>query len=166
MLTGVDYKNIRTDKTQGVTELISDEKLIVQEIKTLMNFPKHSLFFGNSIGVDLERYLYLSNKTATFNLIKNEITEVFNKYPRASLISLQLSITGDSKLLIDLEVSINGTLTTVSLEMLTSQEINNDYVYFNEFLGQLNSLISLEENFSLGLEELLDNHPEINYYFK
>ena len=70
MIRGIDYRNISSN---GQTQLKSGMELIEAELNMLFSIPKHSLFFGNNIGIDLEKYLSLSNKTAAFNLVRSEI---------------------------------------------------------------------------------------------
>jgi hypothetical protein len=80
--------------------------MIRDELELLLNFKKHSLFFGNSIGLDLEKYLYLTNRTATFNLIRSEIESLFRKYRRVSLQKIQIRFDDKTNgLVINVEVS-------------------------------------------------------------
>lgn len=95
--TGVDYREIiKYDETeQGpvpirTTNLVSGMRLIVAELNMLLDFPKHSLFFGNDLGLDLGKYQFVDNKTSVFNLIKKDIVSLFNKYGRARLMSLSI----------------------------------------------------------------------------
>ncbi len=83
MKQGTDYKNFFTE--DGKTRLLSGAELVEKELQVLLQFQKHSLFFGNGIGLDAEKYLHLSNREATFNLIKREIEELFSKYSKAYL---------------------------------------------------------------------------------
>jgi hypothetical protein len=109
MITGVSYKNIfkkESNVIQNETIITRDIEMIRDELELLLNFKKHSLFFGNSIGLDLEKYLYLTNRTATFNLIRSEIESLFRKYRRVSLQKIQIRFDDKTNgLVINVEVS-------------------------------------------------------------
>lgn len=100
--TGVAYNDIVADNK---TKLISGTSLIVKELELLLNFPKYSLFFGNNMGLDLERYLHLKNNQATFNLIKSDIEKLFAKYGKAYLQKVEVVFNVDGSLTITLTVS-------------------------------------------------------------
>lgn len=101
---GIDFENITA--SQGNTALIAGIELIAKELKMLLNFPKYSLFFGNNMGLDLEKYMFLKNKQATFNLIKSDIEQLFAKYKRAYLKQIDMTFdNADNALMIDLTVS-------------------------------------------------------------
>ena len=90
------------------TKLTQGAKLIQSELTFLAQTRKHSLFFGNDLGLDLERYLYLLNNQATFNLIKDEIEVLFNKYKKVYLQRIDMRFNDMQRSLsINVEVSID-----------------------------------------------------------
>lgn len=103
--TGTD---ISTNKVAYSTKLTQGAKLIQSELTFLVQTRKHSLFFGNDLGLDLERYLYLLNNQATFNLIKDEIEVLFNKYKKVYLQRIDMQFNDMQRSLsINVEVSID-----------------------------------------------------------
>lgn len=108
MIVGVDYKDI-LDNAEA-TKLKFGVEMIRSEIELLLNFKKYTLFFGNNMGLDLEKYLHLENKTATFNLIKSDIEELFAKYRRVKLNRLRMTFDEETNgLIINVTVSMSGT---------------------------------------------------------
>jgi len=108
MIVGVDYTDI-LDNAKAA-KLKSGIEMIRKEIELLINFKKYSLFFGNNMGLDLEKYLYLTNRTATFNLIKSDIEALFAKYKRVKLRRLEMSFDDDRNgVTINVTVSMGGT---------------------------------------------------------
>lgn len=89
MATGTNYRNLVNEAT-GKTNLISGNELIKQELQMLFNLDKYSLFFGNEMGVNLNKYLHLTNRTATFNLIKTDIEIALRKYGKVVPISINM----------------------------------------------------------------------------
>ena len=103
MNIGIDYRKL-TDSSERATNLVYGVDLIAAELDLLLSMQKHQLFFGNDIGLDLERYMYLENKNATFNLIKSDIEKLFNKYRRARLVNFKAKFN-DNSIEIELQVS-------------------------------------------------------------
>jgi len=101
---GTIYSKITAD---GKTYLASGSELVASELSLLLNFQKYSLFFGNNMGVDLEKYLHLNNKQAIFNLIKSDIEILFSKYGKAYLKKIDMIFNTDSSLEITLTVSMD-----------------------------------------------------------
>jgi hypothetical protein len=89
MATGTKYYEL-FDTNSKSTKLISGSALIAEEIRILVSIQKYSLFFGNNIGLGVNKYLFLSNKLATFNLIKADIEKLFSKYKRAQLLKTEM----------------------------------------------------------------------------
>lgn len=120
-MTGVNYKNI-INKLTGKTNLISNIELIRQELELLFNIEKYSLFFGNEIGVDLSKYLHLTNRTATFNLIKTEIEVALRKYGKVVPVSIDMRFDDSTNtIVIDLVVSpIANRNTTITVPITVS----------------------------------------------
>lgn len=117
MPIGVDYREI-IDKDNKITKLKRDEELVLAELSLLLNLDKHSLFFGNNMGLDLSKYLHLTNKLAVFNLVKSDIEEFFKTYRRARLVNISIKFDSiESKLIIDLVIDIAGTLATLPLSV-------------------------------------------------
>jgi hypothetical protein len=87
----------------GETKIIRGLDVIKEELEILLGFEKYSLFFGNNIGLDARRFLYLPNKLATFNLIKSEIEVLITKYNRVRLIKTEMNF---NKTTSTLEVNI------------------------------------------------------------
>lgn len=111
-MAGTIFKEVFTRKTVGDKTVVSGIKLITgpelikSELEFLLTTPKHTLFFGNSLGLDLERYLHLLNTTATLNLIKDEIEELFIKYRKVYLLRIEMDFdNANNALNIDLVVS-------------------------------------------------------------
>lgn len=116
MAVGADYKKLFNHEKEELN-LISGIDLIVRELELLLNFPRYSLFFGNNMGLDLEKYLYLSNRRAIFNLIADDIKKFFNTYGRVNLTSLEMSFDDiNSKIIIDIEVGLGNETRTITLE--------------------------------------------------
>lgn len=119
MYKGVDYRNIfNSDKA---TQLVSGADLVVAELNLILQMQKYSLFFGNNMGFDAERFLSLMNKTATFNLIKSELEEVFSKYNKATLIKTTMNFdNSSSELTINLSITINDSGDIVNIPFTLS----------------------------------------------
>ncbi len=112
MIIGVDYKDIFDES--GSVRLKKDIEIITRELELLFRIRKYSLFFSNNMGVDLEKYIELSNETATFNLIKADIEQLFLKYRRAVLKKIDMSFSSlDSTIKIDLTVAVGESGRTV-----------------------------------------------------
>ncbi len=106
MTLGIDYK--RLFNSSKATATVTGLDLVAAELNLLLNFKKHELFFGNNMGLDLEKYISLTNRTATFNLIKNDIEELFRKYRRATLKKIEMQFVSDKReIQIDLVVSVD-----------------------------------------------------------
>lgn len=104
MAIGTDYRNLTT--TTGKTKLINSNELIKRELEMLFNFDKYSLFFGNEIGINLNKYSHLTNRTATFNLIKTDIETALRKYGKVIPISINMKFIEDTNSIkIDLVVA-------------------------------------------------------------
>lgn len=95
MALGIDYKEIFGSQTTGKKAVIlkSGTDLVKAELEALLNFKKHSLFFGNDIGLDCEKYLNLTNKVAIFNLISEEIEKLIAKYKRVVLNEIKIAFS-------------------------------------------------------------------------
>lgn len=108
MIIGVDYRLLFDDKKAA--KLKKGIEMIEAELTLLLNFKKYSLFFGNEMGLDLEKYLGLTNRTATFNLIRSDIEDLFRKYRRVKLKKIEMSFNdSNNSILIDVIVSMSGT---------------------------------------------------------
>lgn len=108
MIVGIDHKQL-LDNAKAA-KLKFGVEMIRSEIELLLNFKKYSLFFGNNMGLDLEKYLHLTNTTATFNLIKSDIEELFAKYRRVKLRRIEMSFDDDNMgVTINVTVSMSGT---------------------------------------------------------
>jgi len=104
MIIGVDYRDM-FDSAKA-TRLKRDTEMILAELNLLLNMEKYSLFFGNNMGLDCEKYLNLTNKTAIFNLVKSEIEGLFIKYKRAIINKIEISFEDESSsLVVNLYVS-------------------------------------------------------------
>lgn len=116
MAKGIDYRNIFNDNR--ATQIVEGEELIQAELYLLLNFPKYSLFFGNNMGLDLEKYLNITNKTAAFNLIRADLEEFFAKYRRVQLVNLELEFDNSNLAInINLTVSYNSRLMSIPLTL-------------------------------------------------
>lgn len=116
MAKGIDYRNIFSKNES--TNLVEGEELIKAELLLLMSMPKYSLFFGNKMGLDLEKYLGVTNKSAAFNLIRADIEELFSKYRRAKLVSLEMEFDDKNlAIIINITVAINNRLVTVPVTL-------------------------------------------------
>lgn len=117
MARGIDYRNI-INKNLNRTEIKEGVDLVVAELSLLLNFEKNSLFFGNNMGLDLTKYLTLTNKAATFNLIKAEIERVFNKYNRAILERVEMTFNdAELAVIINLTVRVDNQLINLPFEI-------------------------------------------------
>lgn len=107
MIIGVDYKDITNNSK--ATKLTMSIDMIRSELELLLNFKKYSLFFGNEMGLDLEKYLGLRNRTATFNLIKADIETMFAKYRRVKLKRVEMSFNdAKNEVVINVTVAMSG----------------------------------------------------------
>lgn len=119
MPVGIDYKDI-FNKEKNKTNLLRDEELVLSELSLLLGISKGSLFFGNNIGLDLEKYLYLTNKVAAFNLMRSDLEEFFTKYRRAKLEKIDMRFNKeDSSVDIELTVSVQNKLLSLPLTLRT-----------------------------------------------
>lgn len=121
MAIGTDYKEIFKLNSAGNKETVlkSDTDLIKAELELLLNFKKHSLFFGNDIGLDLEKYINLSNRVATFNLIKADIEKLIAKYKKVKLKSINIEFSdAESVLKVNVVVTTGNYESTIDLSML------------------------------------------------
>lgn len=115
MNIGLNYKRIvNIENEKATTHLSTGLELIKSELELLLNMPKYSLFFGNNMGLDLEKYLYLRNREAVYHLIRDDITEVLNKYNKVNLKELRI-LFKDSEINIILEVEVKSTLERLTL---------------------------------------------------
>lgn len=112
---GITYNNLLK---RGSTPITSQEELIKEELKMLLGLKKHSFFFANNMGLDLERYLYLTNKQATFHLIKEDIEELLNKYKKVTLAELSIEFVENSKLKIIIITRIANTGTLMEIPFM------------------------------------------------
>lgn len=113
MNIGISYKNINEN---GTTKLTSGVNLIKDELTLLLNMPKYSMFFGNNMGLDLEKYLYLRNRKAVYHLIKDDITNVLDNYGKVRLRELRI-LFNDYELKIILEVAVRATNELILLPL-------------------------------------------------
>lgn len=90
-------------------------ELIKSEISFLLTTERHSLFFGNNIGADLEQYLYLMNSRATYNLIKDELEQIFLKYKKVYLNKVDMEFNNINK---TLEIKIDVSTDSQGLEII------------------------------------------------
>lgn len=118
MRLGVSYKDIVKG---GTTNLQTGFPLIRDELELLINFKKHGLFFGNNLGLDLEKYLYLSNKEATFHLIRDDIIELLRKYGKVYLKELSMEFKQDNTIHITIVVVTRDTGELLQLPFQVSQ---------------------------------------------
>lgn len=117
MPIGVDYRQI-IDTQNKVTKLKRNEELILAELSLLLNLEKGSLFFGNNMGLDLSKYLHLTNKLAIFNLVRADIEDFFKSYRRATLVNIEINFDDkELKLIINLTINIAGRLSTLPLSV-------------------------------------------------
>lgn len=111
MPIGTSYSDLFsiTDTGAKAVKLVSGLDLIKEELSILLNFQKYSLFFGNNMGLDCEKYLHLMNKFATYNLIRSDIDELFRKYGRARITKVEMTFDEtNNQLIIDLTVMPAG----------------------------------------------------------
>lgn len=113
MIKGVNYLSIFDEN--GNTKLSTGADLVMAELSLIFKMDKYSLFFGNNMGLDLEKYLYTNNKVATFNLIKTDIEAFFTTYPKATLKKIEIQFSKLGKAIINLTLNINGALVNMSL---------------------------------------------------
>lgn len=113
MIKGVNYLSIFDE--EGNTKLSTGADLVMAELSLIFKMDMHSLFFGNNMGLDLEKYLYTNNKVATFNLIKTDIEAFFTTYPKATLKKIEIQFSKLGKAIINLTLNINGALVNMSL---------------------------------------------------
>jgi hypothetical protein len=118
MATGTDYKNLTNTATKK-TALIYGKTLIRNELEMLFSLEKYSLFFGNDFGLDLNKYLSLTNRAATFNLIKADIEDTLRKYGKVTPTSLNMRFDeAENSIVIDLTVSLTpggNSLVTIPI---------------------------------------------------
>ena len=108
MPTGTNVKKLFNEST-GTTNTVSSIDLIKQEVEFLLGFQKYSLFFGNNMGFSPQKYLGLRNRIATYNLIKSDLVDLFAKYKRAKIQSLDITFDEqNSRLIIDLTLTTNN----------------------------------------------------------
>lgn len=121
MAVGIDYKdilNINNEQgTEYLVKLKTGPELVAAELNLLFSIDKYSLFFGNNIGLDLGRFLYTENKLATFNMIRYTIENFFSTYSKADLIKLEIQFSKAGKVVVDLVVNVDGTVTNISLNL-------------------------------------------------
>lgn len=115
MNIGITYKDINSN---NATVLKTGVDLIRDELTLLLNMPKHSLFFGNNIGIDLERYLYLRNRKAVYHLIRDDIIDTLNKYGKVVLERLSIVFRETSTLEILLHVIVRATRETIVIPIV------------------------------------------------
>jgi hypothetical protein len=123
MAIGIDYKEIFGSQTTGKKAVIlkSGTDLVKAELEALLNFKKHSLFFGNDIGLDCEKYLNLTNKVAIFNLISEEIEKLIAKYKRVTLKEISISFSkSESSLLINLTCLYGSSTEEIQVPLVLS----------------------------------------------
>lgn len=99
-MAGVRFDSIFKQIGEGgmmSTDLHSGASLVQSELNFLLTTKKHTLFFGNDLGMDLERYLHLLNTEATFNLIKDELELLFQKYGKVYLQRIDMEVTQNTK---------------------------------------------------------------------
>lgn len=106
MNLGISYKQLNKNNT---TPILHGVDLIKDELVLLLNTKKYDLYFNGNLGLDLEKYLYLSNTEATFHLIKEDIKDLLLKYGKAQLKELTIHFKGQGTLYITLLVLINNT---------------------------------------------------------
>lgn len=109
-MRGVDYRNIFDEATSS-TNLISGINMIAAEINLLLNHKKYTLFFGNDMGLDCERYIGLRNRVATFNLIRSDIEKLFKKYKRATIKKIDMSFNEENNAI---DIVITASPSTAS----------------------------------------------------
>lgn len=114
MRTGVIYNEINTNNS---TAIRSGATLIAKELELLLNMSKHDLFFGNNMGIDLERYLYLRNRQATYHLIRDDIVDLLRKYGKVNLRELSI-VFKSGTLEIYLTVEVKSTLEVFTVPLI------------------------------------------------
>ena len=117
MAVGVGYKNIFDGN--GKIRFIERDELIKEELEMLLTFPKNSLFFGNNMGLDLNKYLQLSNNQAVFNLIKKDIEKVLENYRKVRPVNIEMLFNPNSG-----NLTINLTVSPVNSNRLITQIIS------------------------------------------
>lgn len=103
MKFGVDYKELNKDNKTPIKYGLD---LVQSELELLIGMSKYDLFFGNGLGLNLEKYLHLTNKTAIIHLIKDDIAEMLRTYNKASLRELRIEFENDTKLKITILVFV------------------------------------------------------------
>lgn len=116
MAVGVDYRNIFEN---GKVKLVERDELIKAELGMLFSMPKNSLFFGNNIGLDLSKYLQLSNNQAVFNLIKKDIEKVLESYRKVRPVNIEMLFNTNSG-----DLTINLTVSPVNSNRIITQNIS------------------------------------------
>lgn len=119
MNIGISHREIQG--INGTTKMQTGSPLIRDELYLLLNFKKYGLFFGNNLGLDLEKYLYLTNKEAIFHLVRDDITELLRKYGKVSLREMSMEFREDSTLQITLVVVTRDTGELIELPFNVSQ---------------------------------------------
>lgn len=105
MAKGTTYKNLFT-KSSKSTKIVGGVDLIKAELEVLLGFTRHTLFFGNNMGLDAERFIHLRNRLATFNLVKTEIETLLAKYGRVDILNLTMNFNKQNNTLeVDLMLS-------------------------------------------------------------
>lgn len=94
---------------------ISGVEVIKEEVKFLIGFQKYSLFFGNNIGLGPEKFLHLTDRLATYNLIKEEIEKLFSSYRRAKLLEVRM------------EFNESTSAVVITLTLATGSYANNTF---------------------------------------
>lgn len=105
MATGTKHNELFDTSSKSV-KLIRGNDLIKSELEFLLGFQRYTLFFGNKMGLDADRFLHLNNDLATFNLVKSEVEKVLAKYGRVNIISIEMRFNKQNDTLeIDMELS-------------------------------------------------------------
>ena len=117
MAIGTNYKElINTDSNE--TQLIKGLDVIKMELEVLLGFERYTLFFGNNMGLDANRFLQLRNPLATFNLIKAEIEKLIVKYNRVRLVKTEMIFKEDTSTLeINLTVIPKGARESLDVQI-------------------------------------------------
>jgi hypothetical protein len=115
MAVGVNYLDI-FDNNDNI-KLISGVDLVIAELQLLFTLEKYSLFFGNEMGLDLDKYIYTNNKLATFNLIRSDIEKFFKRYSKAALKKLEMKFDKTGMVTIDIYIDVGGVLASTSVTL-------------------------------------------------
>jgi hypothetical protein len=105
MAVGTQYNELFNVASKA-TKTIRSTDLIKAELEVLLGFTKYSLFFGNNMGLDLEKYLHLTNRLATFNLVRSEIEKTLMKYGRVNLLKLDITFNKENNTL-DIDMTLS-----------------------------------------------------------